>query len=183
MQLKSFVKARKLASFQLAVAAVFAALVAVATMTFFMPIPATSGYFNFGETFIYIAALLFGPFVGLIAGAGAAISDIMISPSYAPVTFIVKALEGFFVGFLIKKFNRKIKNFTLCATIAILIGGFEMIAGYFIYETFMYGYAVALLEVPVNIGQMLVGLIIAVPIMHAVLHVFPQFKNYLQEIQ
>jgi len=85
------------------------------------------------------------------------------------------------VGFLMKKFNSKIKNFTLCAAIAVLIGGFEMVAGYFIFEVYMYGYAVALLEVPVNIGQMLLGLIIAVPIIHAVLRVFPQFKNYLQE--
>jgi uncharacterized membrane protein len=66
--------------------------------------------------------------------------------------------------------------------IAILIGGFEMITGYFIYETFVYGYGVALAELPVNIVQMLFGLVIAVPIMHTVLRVFPQLKNYLQEI-
>ena len=40
-----------------------------------------------------------------------------------------------------------------------------------------YPLAVALVEVPFNIMQMLVGLIVAVPIMHVVLRVFPQLKN------
>jgi len=43
---------------KLAIAAVFAALVCIATIIFTVPIPATSGYFNLGETVIYIAALL-----------------------------------------------------------------------------------------------------------------------------
>ena len=56
-----------------------------------------------------------------------------------------------------------------------------MVLGYFLYETLVFGYpvAVALVEVPFNIVQMLVGLIIAVPIMHAVLRVFPQLKSQL----
>lgn len=57
----------KSAAFQIAIAAIFAALVAAATLTFVIPIPATSGYFNLGEALIYVAALLFGPVVGLIA--------------------------------------------------------------------------------------------------------------------
>jgi len=43
---------------KLALAAVFAALVCVATLALVISIPATSGYFNLGETVIYIAALL-----------------------------------------------------------------------------------------------------------------------------
>jgi len=37
----------------------------------------------------------------------------------------------------------------------------------------------ALVEVPFNIVQMLIGLIVAVPIMHAVLRVFPQLKSMI----
>ena len=176
------VKKRKSSTFQIAAATIFAALVAMATIVFQIPIPATVGaYFNIGDAVIYVAALLFGPFVGLIAGAGAALADIMVGSPYASVTFIVKAVEGFLVGFLMKKFNSKIKNFTLCASIAVLIGGFEMVGGYFIYDAYMYGYATALMLALMNIGQMLLSLIIAVPIIHTVLRVFPQFKNYLQE--
>jgi uncharacterized membrane protein len=171
----------KSAAFQIAIAAIFAALVAAATLTFVIPIPATSGYFNLGEAIIYTAALLFGPFVGLIAGAGASIADILVAPQFAPGTLIIKATEGFLVGYLTKKLNKKIKSLTLCATIAILIGGLEMVAGYFLYETLILGYptALALIEVPFNIIQMLVGLVIAIPVMHAVIRVFPQLKSYI----
>jgi uncharacterized membrane protein len=168
-------------AFKVAVAAIFAALVAVATLTFVIPIPATSGYFNLGETLIYVAALLFGPLVGTIAGAGASIADMLVAPQFAPGTFTIKIIEGFLVGYLTKKLNQKIKSTTLCASIAIIIGGFEMVLGYFLYETIALGYpaTLALLEVPFNIVQMLVGLIIAIPVMHAVLRVFPQLKSNL----
>jgi uncharacterized membrane protein len=177
---KSVTKKSKMSTFQVAVAAVFAALVAVVTITFVVFLPASRGYFNLGDTVIYVAALLFGPFVGLIAGAGAAISDVVVAPSYVLVTFVVKSVEGFLVGFLVKRFNRRIKSVTLCAVLAVLIGGFEMIGGYFVFEFFMYGYGVALGELLVNVGQVLLGLIIAVPIVHVVLRVFPQFRSYLQ---
>ena len=66
-------------------------------------------------------------------------------------------------------------------SISIIIGGFEMVLGYFLYETIALGYpaALALLEVPFNIVQMLAGLIIAVPIVHAIQRIFPQLKSYL----
>jgi uncharacterized membrane protein len=166
-------------AFKIAVAAIFAALVAAATLIFVIPIPATSGYFNLGETLIYVAALLFGPLVGATAGAGASIADALVAVQYAPGTLTIKAIEGFLVGFLTKKLNKKINSLTICATIAIVIGGFEMVAGYFIYETLVLGYPVdlAAVEIPFNIVQMLIGLIIAVPIMHAVLRIFPQLKR------
>jgi uncharacterized membrane protein len=163
----------------IAASAIFAALVAVATLLFVIPIPATSGYFNLGETLIYTAALLLGPVVGAVAGAGASIADALVAVQYSPGTLTIKAIEGFLVGFLTKKLNQRIKSLTLCATIAIFIGGFEMVAGYFLYETLALGYPVALavVEVPFNIVQMLIGLIIAVPIMHAVIRIFPQLKS------
>jgi uncharacterized membrane protein len=166
---------------KIALGAIFAALVAVATLTFVIPIPATSGYFNLGEVLIYVAALLFGPFVGLIAGGDAAIADTLVAAQFAPGTLAIKALEGFLVGYLTKALNKKIKSLTICATIAIIIGGFEMVTGYFIYETLALGYPaeLALLEVPFNTVQMLVGLVIAIPVMHAVLRVFPQLKSYI----
>ena len=164
-------------AFKIAAAAIFAALVAAATLLFVIPIPATSGYFNLGETLIYIAALLFGPFVGAIAGAGATIADALVAAQYAPGTFTIKAIEGFLVGFLYKKLVQKTKSITLSATIAIVVGGFEMVLGYFLYETLILGSTLAILEVPFNIVQMLIGLIIAVPVMHAILRVFPLLKS------
>jgi uncharacterized membrane protein len=170
---------QKRIALKIALAAIMAALVAVATLLFVVPIPATSGYFNLGETLIYIAALLFGPIVGAIAGAGASIADILVAPQFAPGTFTIKAIEGFLVGFIYKKLKQKTGRITLSATVAIIIGGFEMVLGYFLYETLVLGYpsALALVEVPFNIVQMLIGLIVAIPIVHAILRVFPQLKS------
>ena len=58
---------RTQSSLTIALAAIFAALVFVVSSQIpAIPIPATSGYFNMGETTIYVAALLFGPFVGAL---------------------------------------------------------------------------------------------------------------------
>ena len=182
MQKRTTTRKIWLSTFQIAAAAIFAALVAIVTVVTTIPIPGVSGggIFNLGEAILYAAALLLGPFAGLIAGAGAAIADITVAPAYIPITLVIKAIEGLLVGYLVKRLNRKIKSLSLCASIAILVGGLEMVGGYFIYETFMWrGFSVALVNAPFNIIQMLTGLIIAVPVIHAVLRAFPQFKNYL----
>jgi uncharacterized membrane protein len=169
-------------AFKITLAAVFAALVFVVTSQIPpIPIPATGGYFNVGETTIYVAALLFGPFVGgLSGGIGAMLSDLYLGFSFfAPGTLVIKGLEGTIVGFLNIKLRKYIRNLTACAIISVTIGGLEMVTGYFLYEVFALRltFSVALAEVPLNIGQMLVGLIIAVPIMHAILRFFPQLKS------
>ena len=168
--------------FRLIAAAIFAALVFVVTSQIPpIPIPATSGYFNIGETTIYIAALVFGSLVGALSGGiGSALSDAFLGYGlFAPGTFLIKGGEGLIVGFLNTHLRRRISNLTLCATISVVIGGLEMVAGYFLYEKFMIGYplAVALAEVPFNVVQMLIGLIVAVPVMHAVFRVIPQLNS------
>lgn len=167
---------------KLALATIFAALVFIVTSQIPpIPIPATSGYFNVGETVIYIAALLFGSFVGAISGGiGAALADIYLGFSiFAPGTLIIKSVEGALVGYLNLKIKKYLSNTTVCAVISVTVGGLEMVAGYFLYEQLVVGYpaALAFAEVPFNIVQMLIGLIIAVPVMHGVLRVFPQLKS------
>lgn len=72
------------AAIKIAATAVFPALVCVVTLVFVVGIPATNGYFNVGETVIYIAALSFGPYVGAFAGGiGAAIADLIAAPIFA----------------------------------------------------------------------------------------------------
>ncbi len=170
------------ATIKLALATVFAALVFVVTSQIPpIAIPATSGYFNFGETIIYVAALVAGPLVGALAGGiGASLADIYLGFAvFAPGTLVIKGIEGAIVGFLNSKLRLRISSITVCAIISIVIGGLEMVTGYFLYEQFALGYPLpaALVEVPFNLVQMIVGLIIALPIMHAILRVFPQLKS------
>jgi len=167
---------------KLTLAAVFAALVFIVTSQIPpIPIPATSGYFNVGETVIYVAALLFGASVGALSGGiGAMLADIYLGFGvFAPGTLVIKGIEGAIVGFLNLKLKKYIQNVTLCAVISVIVGGSEMVAGYFLYEQLALGlsFSVVLAEAPFNAVQMLVGIIIALPIMHAVLRVFPQLKS------
>jgi uncharacterized membrane protein len=231
---------------KIATTAVFTALVCVVTLVFVVGIPATNGYFNIGETMIYIAALSFGPYVGAFAGGvGAAIADLVAAPIFAPGTLVIKGCEGAIVGFLNKKMFKQasgwriwtillgvivgvllasigsvyLRNadiywgipppltFTISipaeawyllggivalsialssfrleaqsgrAMLSILIGGLEMVLGYFLYELLVLGKTAAIVEIAANIVQILVGLIVAIPITRIILRRLPQLES------
>ncbi|HEY3248661.1 MAG TPA: ECF transporter S component [bacterium] len=152
----------------LAAAAIFIALTFVVTRYTVIPIPATKGYFNLGEVVIYIAAIVFGPFVGAAAGGiGSALADIAAAASqFAPFTLAVKGLEGYLVG--------RLAGATTPSRIAAAVaGGAVMVGGYFLSEVLFAktlgiaptpGAAVgaALTEVPFNLVQVAAGVIVAV---------------------
>lgn len=246
------VKAEIASPLNLAVTAVFTALVCVTTMMLSIYVPATQGFFNVGEAMVFLSAILFGPFVGAFAGGfGSMLADLLLGfPHYAPATLIVKACEGAVVGTLKKK-NPKFRSsvywrfFTLFLGIVIgfllawvgasyysgageialgsiifmiyipvefwlilgaitvlsmaalgfladpefswtvfsvVTGGFVMVLGYFLYQTFfLYPLfnieVVAILEIPVNIGQMIIGAIVALPVAKIVLRSIPYLRN------
>ena len=89
----------------LTITAIFTALVCVATMLISTYIPATEGFFNIGESMIYLAAILFGPIIGGFAGGvGAMIADLLLGYAiFAPATLIAKGCEGVIVGSLVKR--------------------------------------------------------------------------------
>jgi len=90
---------------QLSIIGVFTSLVCIATISFTVYVASTKGYFNIGETMVYTSALLFGPFVGAFAGGvGSMLADVFLGYYYyAPATLVIKASEGFLVGFLSQK--------------------------------------------------------------------------------
>lgn len=238
---------------RLAITAVFTALVCAATMVFYILVPRTNGFFNFGEIMVYTAALLFGPFVGAFAGGvGSMFADLFLGfPHYALATLIIKACEGGLVGVLSRRrfsFGSKLhwRLFTFAVglvagvllgivgslyysgsvgihlgipapsiptvvlsvpplfwyvlgaivvclislmgfvsdpefgwlVLSVLLGGLVMVTGYFLYEQIFLGVA-AIAEVPINIGQMTVGLIVAIPIATTIRRALP----YLKEIK
>lgn len=225
-------------SLKIVFAAISTALVCAATMLFSIYVPATRGFFNIGESMVFLSAILFGPFVGAFAGGvGSMLADLLLGYYYyAPATLVIKASEGFVVGFL-SRLNPKLSKVkwriissalgllagTLLITIgslyysgeveltlgqiilplyipevfwvvlgfivaitmtlagllaepglgwmmvSVITGGFIMVLGYFIYEMYLLGWlfgieAYAIAEVPVNVGQMTVGSIIAIPV-------------------
>jgi uncharacterized membrane protein len=94
--------------------AVSTALVFVATASISIYIPATRGYFNLGDSMVFLTALLFGPLVGCVAGGlGSMLSDLFLGYTvYAPATLLIKGVEGFLTGFLHEAFARKESRLT-----------------------------------------------------------------------
>jgi uncharacterized membrane protein len=154
----------------LTITALLIALTAVATLVVRIPIPATQGYLNFGDSMVYISALLFGPLIGLLAGGlGSALADLFGGFSqFAPYTLVIKGLEGFLVGAISWRLAKRpapTVGSVLTAAVAILVGGAAMIGGYYVAEAFIMGLgtAAAAAEVPGNIIQVVGGLIVAIP--------------------
>ena len=246
-------KEKKAASpFTLASAAIFTSFVYIATILFSVYIPSTKGFFNIGESMVFLSALLFGPYVGAFAGGvGSMLADLHLGyPHYAPATLVIKACEGFIVGFLAEhnpklKSRLKWKVFTLLLGLvvglllaiigsmyysgegeltlgfitykfmlpcvfwlilgglvaflislagflsdpqlgwilfSVTLGGLMMVLGYFLYQMFIIGWlfnipVIAIAEVPINIVQMIIGALIAIPTARAIRRAFPQMKK------
>ena len=116
--------------------AAFATLAFVGTIVIRVPIPATGGYFNLGDTFVMIAALLYGPFVGAMVGLiGPAAADAVGFPQFILATGIVKGLEGFAVGLIGGYRGAESVGKSITALIAGII---ILVAGYFVFEAIIY---------------------------------------------
>ena len=136
---------------EIALGALFAGLVAVATMIH-VPMPGYRIYFNLGEGALYCIALLMGSKYGAICGGiGGALADIVLGyPLWAPFTFLIKGIEGFLVGKM--RHNRKK---------AVITGACVMIAGYTCAAGLLYGWKVAPIEFFTDLAQTGVGAVIA----------------------
>src|SRR5207247_8423260 len=53
-------------------------------------------------------------------------------------------------------------------SLSVLLGGSEMVLGYFLYETLVLGQAGATAEVPFNIAQAVIGLIVSIPLVRSI---------------
>lgn len=153
----------------LASAALFAAIICVATFIVKIPSPATNGYFNLGDCFVILSGILLSPVYGaLAAGLGSALADVLSGYiQYAPATFVIKALMAISVYFILKAFKGK-NNFIakLCAG---LTAETVMVLGYFGYEATLLGYGLAAAgSIFSNVMQGIVGIIAALAISSAI---------------
>lgn len=148
---------------QIAAIGVMGALVAIATMMFSFPIPATSGYFNLGDSIVVITSLTFGPIVGALAGGlGSGLADLLGGwYNWVIFTTVIKGIEGYIIG---KLAGDKETRTTQKTVIAWAVGSGEMVLGYFLVQVYMYGLAGAIAELPFNIVQWATAGIIGIPV-------------------
>lgn len=114
-------RVRKNLSLLVSLSAVFTGIVFTTTVVFSAFIPATQGFFNIGESGVYLAALVAGPYVGAIAGGvGSMLADLFLGfDLFAPGTLAIKGAEGFVVGYL--AFHPSIRKFLGKRWIAVAI--------------------------------------------------------------
>ena len=116
--------------------AAFATLSFIGTLVIRIPIPATGGYFNLGDTFVMIAALLYGPVIGAAVGLiGPALADAVGYPQFILATAIVKGLEGLLVGSI---GGRSTDATMVKPVIALALGIAVLVIGYFVFEAAIY---------------------------------------------
>ena len=146
----------------LILAALFAALSCVATMSIRIPTPGTSGYIHPGDAIVILSGVILGPVWGFLAGGiGSALSDLIGGYFiYVPITFVIKGLVALAAGLLYQKVGKNQKS----RYIAVILGGVADIilvaGGYFVCEFFIYG-AGAAASIPANIIQGVGGLVIS----------------------
>jgi uncharacterized membrane protein len=134
------------------------AIVCAGTMIIQIPIPQTRGYINLGDALVLTIAMLFGSKIGGLAGGlGSALADILLGYAHwAPFTFAIKGIEGLIAGSLAYKAQN-----TIVRVLSLILAGLEMVAGYFITETFMYGVGPAVVELSGNCFQAGGGVLIS----------------------
>ena len=139
---------------KLILAALFAALSCVATMSIRIPTPGTGGYIHPGDAIVILSGVILGPVWGFLAGGiGSALSDLIGGYFiYVPITFVIKGLVALAAGLLYQKVGKNQKS----RYIAVILGGVADIilvaGGYFVCEFFIYG-AGAAASIPANIIQ------------------------------
>ena len=159
--MKSTVNIRKLI-----VAAMFAAIVCVATMIIKVPVPATNGYIHMGDGAVILSGWMLGGLFGaLAAGIGSALADLLLSYAvYAPGTFVIKALTALVAVVIFKllcKWNKIVARI-----VSAIVAEAVMVVLYFVYEATFLGYGLgAAASIPANIVQGVGGVIVAVLIM------------------
>lgn len=152
-------------------ASLFAAMTTVGTMVIQVPTP-TKGYIHIGDTIVYLGGILLGPVFGFLAAAlGSFLADVF-SPYviYAVPTFIIKGLDALMVGIIYRAISHSAKNvwFHIAAfSVAVLAGTTIMVGGYYIFESYLYGFKGALAGVPMNIIQGIGGGGLALPVLLA----------------
>ena len=147
---------------KLILAALFAALSCVATMSIRIPTPGTGGYIHPGDAIVILSGVILGPVWGFLAGGiGSALSDLIGGYFiYVPITFVIKGLVALAAGLLYQKIGKNQKS----RYIAVILGGVADIilvaGGYFVCEFLIYG-AGAAASIPANIIQGVGGLVIS----------------------
>lgn len=145
---------------KIVITAMLASLCCVATMIIKVPSP-FQGYLNLGDCIVLISGWLLTPkYAFFAAGIGSALADLFSGYTvYVPATFLIKGTMAIAAHFI---FNKYKVNKNHAHIISALCAELIMIIGYYTFEGCLYGFVPSLVNMPANIAQGALGLIIAI---------------------
>ncbi|WP_035291016.1 MULTISPECIES: ECF transporter S component [Clostridiaceae] len=157
--------------------ALMTAIICVATMSIKIPTVMGIGYDHLGDSMIFFAAILFGRKKGAITSAiGMSLADLLSGYAYyVPFTFVIKGIMALIATTIAYRGNYEGKNM-INNIFAFVVAGAWMVFGYFVakiilvkfvlfkVDTYSEALALGLASIPNNIGQVTVGILIAVPL-------------------
>ena len=153
---------------RLVLTALMICMIAVTTMFFKIPIPFANGYVHLGDAMVFLSVLALGVKYGALASAiGSSLGDVLGGFAvWAPWTFVIKGCMALVMGLFILSRSKKNAgpgrfSVQIMYVLGMLFAGLFMVAGYYIAEGVIYGWAVALFGIPWNIGQFSVGMTVA----------------------
>lgn len=143
---------------EIAMTALMAALVFVATYLIKIPNPATGGYSHMGDCMIFLGVVLLGRKNGAIAGAlGGALSDLLAGAAlWILPTLIIKFILAFIMGTIIESEpdSRKLQ------LAGAVLGGIFQIVAYTLAKVVLLGAKVAFASLPNVTIQTTVGVVL-----------------------
>ncbi len=145
---------------RIALGGILAAATILLTTLVSIPIPGGLGFVNLGDAGVLTAAfLLGGPWGALCGGAASALSDLLLGYGhYAPATFLIKGGMALVFGLLYRALPNRVR------VAAFFIASLLVPAGYFLYETILYGAVAAAPNLLFNLVQGLIGAGIALAV-------------------
>lgn len=156
---------------KLVMAALFAALACVATMSIRIPTPGTGGYIHPGDAIVILCGIFLDPVSAfLAAGIGSCMADLLGGYFiYVPITFVIKGVVAYLASRMYHSMAQRGINVHGAVAVCGLIDMAVVAGGYCFCEIFLYGMGAALASVPSNLIQGASGLIISsalYPLLH-----------------
>lgn len=165
---------------RIALLAVLTAVTVVFTLIVRVPTP-IKGYISLCDVVICFAAYLFGPWTAAIAGGlGTGLADVVGGyAQWAPLSCVIHGVQGALIGAIARSglkngvpADAKIPRMAVAGVVGMVV----MAGGYYLAGGFLYGFEAALVEVPLNLIQSGVGIVLGITVSRAVLKAYPPVR-------
>lgn len=142
---------------RLVLASLFVALSFIFTYFVKIPFP-TGGYFNVGDAFIMLAAIIIDPLTGILVGALAGgLSDLFAGyVLFIPFTVLAKGLEALMAGFIYQKTRGLLRY------VGVVIGPLVMVAIYALSYIIMFDKATMIANLPFDLAQAGIAIVLTI---------------------